>query len=216
MESEFPSNSQGPRAGRRPTPPEPKQIKRVTQGEVVRRKKPLGKRFIEFFGFGSIKEAATTVVQDVLIPAAKEMAVDGFRDFGESVVYRDGEGRRGRGRDRGRGGSYIDYQRRYSSGGGRSSKDRDEPRSMSRKSRTTHDFDDIILDSRAEAEEVIDQLFELVSKYEMATVSDLYEMVGVKADFPDEKWGWTDIRGAGITRIRNGWLLDLPRPEHLA
>ena len=86
---------------------------------------------------------------------------------------------------------------------------------MSRRARASHDFDEIILASRVEAEEVIDRLFDLVSRYESATVADLYEMVGVTGNFTDDKWGWTNIRGAGVTRVRNGFLLDLPRPEPL-
>jgi hypothetical protein len=54
-----------------------------------------------------------------------------------------------------------------------------------------------------------------VSQYEQATVNDLYELVGVSGNFTDENYGWTDIRGAGITRIRGGYLLDLPKAELL-
>ena len=83
---------------------------------------------------------------------------------------------------------------------------------MSRRARGSHDFADIILATRVEAEEVIDKLFSLVSQYEQATVGDLYEMLGVERSFTDEKWGWDDLRGAGVSRISSGYLLDLPRP----
>ena len=69
--------------------------------------------------------------------------------------------------------------------------------------------------NRAEAEEVIDRLFELVSIYESATVADLYELVGLSSTHTDHKWGWTDLMGAGVSRIRGGYLLDLPDPEPL-
>lgn len=86
---------------------------------------------------------------------------------------------------------------------------------MSRRGRSTHDFDEIILATRVEAEEVVDRLFDLVGRYESASVSDLYSLVGISGNFTDEKWGWTDLRGAGVERVRNGYLLDLPRPEPL-
>lgn len=69
--------------------------------------------------------------------------------------------------------------------------------------------------TRVEAEEVIDRMFDLVSQYEMVTVADLYDLVGLANNYTDEKWGWTDIRGAGVSRIKGGYLLDLPRPEPL-
>jgi hypothetical protein len=78
-----------------------------------------------------------------------------------------------------------------------------------------HDFDEIVLSSRREAEDVIDRLFDLVGQYGSATVSDLYELVGLPSTHTDNKWGWEDARGAGVTRVRNGYLLDLPEPEPL-
>ena len=78
-----------------------------------------------------------------------------------------------------------------------------------------HDFDEIVLDQRAEAEEVIDRLYDVVSRYESATVADLYDLVGLPSTHTDHKWGWTDLRGAGVSRIRDGYLLDLPDPEPL-
>jgi hypothetical protein len=87
---------------------------------------------------------------------------------------------------------------------------------MSRLARSQHDFDDIVLDSRVEAEEVIEKLFEVVSRYGAATVADLYELVGLSTAHTDQKWGWTDVRGAGVSRIRGGYLLDLPDPEPLS
>ena len=86
-------------------------------------------------------------------------------------------------------------------------------RVMSRQARSRHDFDEIVLETRAEAEEVIDRLFDLVSRYESATVADLYELVGLPSSHTDHKWGWTDVRGAGATRTRDGYLLDLPEPR---
>ena len=95
---------------------------------------------------------------------------------------------------------------------------RDDPPfkpSPSRRVRASHDFDEIFLETRVEAEEVLERLFDLIERYQAATVADLYELVGVQGAYTDRKWGWIDIRGSGITRIRNGYLLDLPRPEAL-
>jgi hypothetical protein len=83
---------------------------------------------------------------------------------------------------------------------------------MSRMARSRHDFDEIVLQSRTEAEEVIDRLFDLVSRYDTATVADLYELVGIQGSHTDHKWGWTDLRGADVSRTRDGYLLDLPDP----
>lgn len=69
--------------------------------------------------------------------------------------------------------------------------------------------------SRIECEMVLDQLIELISKYETATLRDLLTMVGENHSYTDEDWGWTDLRGGRVHRVRDGYLLDLPRPEPL-
>jgi hypothetical protein len=188
--------------------PEGKKIEKVITGEVIRRKKPLGKRLAETFIGGDAKGVWGYVLYDVLIPAAKDMVADAGREALERMLFGDGRpSRRETRRGLGGGVGNVRYDR-YSSGGRR-----EDPRpQMSRRARAHHDFDEIILGSRAEAESVIERMFDVLSKYEQVTVAELYEMLEITASYTDEKYGWTDIRGAGVTRIRNGYLLDLPRP----
>lgn len=86
---------------------------------------------------------------------------------------------------------------------------------MSRRGRSNHEFDEIVLSTRVEAEEVIDRLMDLISRYQSASVADLYELVGEPKTHIDEKWGWTDLREATYTKLRNGYVLDLPKPDLL-
>ncbi|QPL14704.1 hypothetical protein SEA_SCHWARTZ33_59 [Gordonia phage Schwartz33] len=191
-----------------------KKVERITVNEVVRRKKPLGKRFTENFMGGDAQSVGAYIVTDVLLPAAKDMVADAVSQGIEKMLF--GEARTVRSRpagNRGTGGAttHVSYNR-YS---GNSQTRPATPAAMSARARATHDFDEIILSTRAEAEEVIDNLFTLVSDYDMATVSDLYGMVGQTGNYTDEKWGWTDLRGTSVTRVKGGYLLDLPRPSFL-
>lgn len=208
---DYPSNSRHPQ---RDEPDKDKKIEPVVSGEVLRRKKPLGKRFAETFVGGDARSVGSYVFLDVLIPAAKDAIADAFTTGIERMLFGETRSstRRGHARSSGPSG-YVSYNR-FSSSPGSPSR-REEPRGPSRRARASHDFDEIILATRVEAEEVIDRLFDLVSRYETATVADLYELVGVTANYTDDKWGWADIRGAGVTRVRNGYLLDLPKPEPL-
>lgn len=87
---------------------------------------------------------------------------------------------------------------------------------MSRRARANFDFDEIILPTRVEADQVLERMFDLLDKYEIVTVADLYDLVGVDSNYTDEKYGWEDLRGADVDRLsRGGYLLDLPRPEPL-
>ena len=211
MEDEkFPPNSRTTKKVK-PAPVEKDRAKqeKVIEGQVLRRKKPLGARLREtFFGGEDAKGVWGFVMMDVLVPAAKDMVADTVTQAIERSLYGEvqSRGRRSRG-----GGSRQDYSRMYDEPRGRG-RDRDRDRAIRR---PVHDFDDIILATRAEAIEVIDRLFDLVNKYDEATVADLYGLVGLSAQYTDEKWGWDDMRGADVRRIRNGYLLDLPRPIQL-
>lgn len=208
--SEFPSNKKSDQ----PPEKEVKQVTQVVQGEVIRRKKPLGKKFAEtFFGGSSAKTAWSYVFADILVPGAKDVFLDVFNSGMERMVL--GETRRSRGRMGGRPGdpSYVSYNR-MSGPTHRESHDTHRQQ-LSRRARANHDFDEIILPTRVEAEEVINRLYDLVSKYESATVADLYDLLGIDQKFVDDKWGWYELPGARVQRVRNGYLLDLPRPEPL-
>jgi hypothetical protein len=203
--AEFPPNSD---ASKRVVD---KDITRVTSGETVRRKRSLRKQFSETFVAGDLRTAMQYVMFDVLLPAAKDMIVDAGSSGIEKLIF--GESRR-RGATTPQAGAtgYVSYNR-IAMGPSRMPS---PARVMSRRARTRHDFDEIILDSRTEAEEVIDRLFDLVSRYETASVADLYELVGISSTHTDHKWGWTDVRGAGVSRVRDGYLLDLPEPHPIA
>lgn len=206
--SEFPSNSQKkkpPTPKETPAPEEKKVIEKVVKTDAIQRKKPLGTRMKDLFFGGDSAGAWDYVQNDVLIPAAKNAMADAISQGFERMIFGEAQSRSRR-TGRRPNEPHISYNSMYDRG---SSK---RPQ-LSRRARASHDFDEIILRTRPEAEEVLDRLFELMSKYELATVADLYAMVGVKADYTDEKWGWLDLRGAEIVRVRAGYLLDLPRPE---
>lgn len=217
MVSEFPSNRHKDKQERpQIRKPEEKKVEKITQSEAVRRKKPLGKRFTQTFIGGDAKSVWAFVTLDVLLPAAKDMFADAVSQGVERMIF--GEARStSRRTGRRPQDSYISYNK-YSPGGGARRLGPPDERSrdvMSRRARATHDFDEIILATRVEADEVLDRLYDLVSKYESATVADLYDLVGISGSYTDDKYGWVDLRGAGVHRVRHGYLLDLPKPEPL-
>ena len=207
---EFPPNS---KKAQQETPQEPKKVERVTSAGVVRRKKSLGSRFKATFIGGDARTASDYVITQVLVPALKDLLVEAGQSAIEKLVH--GESRSGR---RSRSGpmagpsGYVTYNRMSSA----ASEGASNPRRISRSARARHDFDDIILPTRSEAEEVLDRLYDIVSRYSSATVQDLCELCGLESSHVDNKWGWTDLRGSGVSRVRSGgFLLDLPDPEPL-
>lgn len=206
---EYPPNSKM----RGSDPPKKEPITRVTSAEAVRRKKSLGRQFRDTFIVGDAKSAMQYVIFDVLLPAAKDMFVEAGSQGIERLIF--GETRRHRGMRNPSSGAtgYVSYNRMAMT------HDRPSPigQHMSKRARARHDFDEIVLESRSEAEDVIDRLFDLVSRYDHATVADLYELTGLTSTHTDHKWGWSDLRGASVSRLRNqGYLLNLPDPTPLS
>lgn len=205
---EFPANSQASKTG----DPVKKDIQRVTSSDPVRKKKSLRKQFSDTFVAGDFRGAVGYVVMDVLLPAAKDMIVEAGSQGIERLIFGETRRRGSRSPQAGATG-YVQYNRM--SGPTVASRISGPARAMSRAARSRFNFDELILESRTEAEEVIDRLFDLVSRYETASVADLYELVGIASTHTDHKWGWLDLHGAGVSRIRGGYLLDLPEPEPL-
>jgi len=203
--SEFPPNSEASKKVRT----EQKDITPVVSSGAVRRKKSLRKQFTETFVVGDAKTAVRYSLFDIMLPAARDMIVETLQQGIEKLFNGDSRKRGSTSPQAGPTG-YVSYNR-YAMGGRSSG----PSRAISRQARARHNFDEIVMDDRVEAEEVIDRLFDLVSRYESATVADLYELVGLAASHTDHKWGWTDLHGSGVTRIRGGYLLDLPEPEAL-
>lgn len=216
----FPSNSHRAKSETESGEQEPKKIESVVNGTVVRRKKSLGKRFAETFFGGSAKGALEFVFMDVLVPAARETIADALSQGFDRMIFGDSRpsSRRSGGYRYGGNNGYVSYDRYGSSS---SSRGRVTPRdrednyrsSMSRRGRAAHQFDEILLASRPEADTVLDRMYDLLKRYDVVSVSDLYELVGESSDYTDAKWGWTDLRGSRIVRVNEGFVLDLPKPE---
>ncbi len=209
--SEFPTNSQRRATPRKEEPEtERKKVDKIVAGPVVRRKTPVGKKLKEALLGGADRSLGEFILQDVIVPNIRDMIFEANQRGMERLLYPGEEGRPYRrarhGDPRGR----TNYNG-ISHGRGRP----DEARQLSRRARATHDFGEIVYATRPEAEAVLEGLFALLDEYEVATVADLLEMSDTSSQFTDRNWGWTDLRGSDIRRVRDGWLLDLPRPEDI-
>lgn len=202
---DFPSNTNKSKQ------PKQKVINKVEVSEMVQRKRPLGRRIADTFTGDDFQTVGQYILFDVIIPAAKSMFFDAINQGTSHLLWGEGRPHRSGGinnRDR----EKTAYNR-MSSSGGKSGPNRE----LSRKSKATYNFDEIILEDRGEAEEVLDQLRTLVDQFDNASVSDFFAIMDITADFTDEKWGWmgNDLQDAKIVRVREGWLISLPRPSQL-
>jgi len=205
-EINFPSNSET----KRKEPQEESKREKlapVVTGKVIKQKKSLGKKFSEtFFGDESIS-VKDYVIHDVIVPAFKNLLWDTVSGSLEMRLF--GE-RRTNTRNYNRNGSktYTSYSSYYSNRDDRGS-------SHAKSARSRHDFDDILFDTRGEAEDVLSHLVDLTIDYGMASVADFYDLSGLESQFTDQKYGWTNLRDACTDRVRNGYIIRLPQARPL-
>ena len=69
----------------------------------------------------------------------------------------------------------------------------------------------IVLETREDAEEVLDNLSNAIDEFGVVSISDLYEFVGIKSEYTDNKYGWTNISSAKAIPVSDGYLLKLPK-----
>ena len=74
-----------------------------------------------------------------------------------------------------------------------------------------YDYDEIVLESRGEAEEVLERMDDLLDNYGIVSVAAFYDLVGITGNYTDNKYGWTSLRNASVQRLRDGYLLKLPK-----
>lgn len=182
-----------------------KQLPKTAQAK--QRKKSLGRKFSETFIKSDAESVGSYIFFDVLVPAI----VDTFRDIINSsldmFLYGDTRGRgTGISVSTNRNKSYVSYRDCYDTGR------RKEAPAPERRSAYKETNDDVIFESRAEAEETIDAMINLIDTYDMVSVREFREMVGLNFEFTDEKYGWTNLSNVSVSRTRDGYVINLPRP----
>lgn len=184
------------------TPVPEKKVEKIVKGTVKSKKKNGIDRLKDNFISEDAANIKTYVVMDVLIPAVKKAICDIVKNGVDMILY--GES----GRSNRRPSEYVSYDRRYL--------DRGDSRFYNAdRARIGYNYNDIILETRGEAEDVLARMDELIELYGMVSVADLYDLVGITGNYTDNKYGWTNIRNAEPVHVRDGYMLRLPKVTSL-
>lgn len=175
-------------------------IEKVVTGKVVTKKKSKMNKIVDEFISEDAKNVKSYVFGEVLIPAIKKAISDIVTDGIDIILY--GESRKENKKSISDRLSYRNYYDGYY-----------RPRINDRQALTSNVYspDDIILDSRGEAEEVLSRMYELMDTYGLVRVADLYDLCGITGNYTDNKYGWMDIRNAEILRVRDGYMIKMPK-----
>ena len=202
MAEEYKSNSHRSKEQAH-EPMEDKKIEKVVTGTVKQRKKTGLSRAASTFMPGDVDSVKSYILMDVLVPSIKR-AISDIGCNGINMLL--GEPTRGKGGNSI--GAKVSYRQYY--------RDPDERRDYARpRAQAQYSYDDIIFDNRGDAEEVLYRMEELLERFEVVSVADLFDMAGISCNYTDNKYGWTDLRSAHVERVRDGYIINLPRATSL-
>lgn len=72
-----------------------------------------------------------------------------------------------------------------------------------------------VFGSRVEANKVLDDMIDIIEKYGVVTVAELYELCDITSNYTDNLYGWVNLKEAEIIKIRVGYKLSLPLATRL-
>ena len=180
---------------------EERKLEPVVSGQAMAQKKTGLGRVASSIVTESFSSLGNYLLEDWLIPAVKKTIDDLFSNgihyllYGKSAEPKSGTLA-----------SKISYSGFYQKPYG----------GQSTMSSSVLDFENIIFSNRGDAEAVLTAMDDIIDRFGVVSVGDLYELSDVQApSYTVNKYGWLNIRSAEVIRCRDGYMLKLPRPTVL-
>ena len=175
-----------------------KNIKKIINGAARKKSKTKSEKIRHSFIPEDLNLIGDYIIRDILIPSVKSIIFESFKTilFGEDKDEVTGS--------RSSTFSRVAYDKKY----GDSIYKRYKPSGS-----TLFDYDDIVFESKMDAELVLDELYDVLERYNVVTLNDFYDMAGESNDnYQYSKYGWTDLKGSKIVSVREGYVIKLPKP----
>lgn len=198
--STYPGNSHKSKDVKKTAPTDEKKIqKRVSKPAKTKKKGEL-RKIAEEFIVDDVKNIKTYVITDVLIPTIKETIWDILTNTLDMFLFNGTKDHRKRGKSSPK----ISYRDYY---------DSKNDRGRNYEIRDRFDYDDLEFDSRGEADAVLTGMLETIDQYGVVSVADMYDMADVTAPYTGNRYGWTSLRNAEVVRVRNAYIIKLPKAK---
>lgn len=182
------------------TTTEEKRIRKVVKSPAKTKKNEM-RKIADIFISEDVSNVKNYIFMDVLVPAIKKAVydivtngIDMFLYGGSGKVKNSSSGSRV---------SYRNYYDQKNSGVVRNHE--------TNRVHSGFEYEDVVFPSRGDAENAKQQMQDIVARYGIVTVNDLYEMAMLSAPYTSQKYGWMDISNVSVERVRDGYVLKLPR-----
>lgn len=189
-------------------PPEPpkKKVEQVVSG-AVQVKRPAGRRILDYVFAESPKEIGAKIGRDIVVPRIKAGVEEALGSFLHGMLWGGGAaGKMPTGVISGqimRPGGATQYHNITTLGA----------QAPNPSLKPVGTYQDLRLPSQQFAEILLANLYDLLNQYRLVSVADLYEAAGITPGTSDGNYGWTSLDGARISKERDGYRLELPRPS---
>lgn len=194
---EYRANSHKSKMEREESSKREKRVDKVVSGKVKTRENN-GRKLANVFISEDAANVKSFVFMDIFVPMVKKAIVEAGIGVLEMIFYGETGGKRSRSRDDRR--SYRSYY-----------EDRRDDRRDRVETRSRFNYDDIVFETRGDAESVLEDMHDTVKRYGMVTVADMYDMADLTAPHTSSNYGWSSVRSAEVKRVRDGYVIDLPK-----
>lgn len=200
MDLDYQSNSHKSRDGA-VEPSSEKKVGPVISGTAVTQKKTGFGKFASSIIAEDVNSVGNYLLTDVLIPSFKKALSDIVTNGIDMLLYGK-SGVSNAARTTASKISYNSYSSYYA---------KPEP-AKSIPSGSVLDYDNIIFNNRGDAEAVLTAMDDMLDRYGVVSVGDLYDMADIStSNYTVHKYGWTNIRSAQVIRVRDGYMIKLPK-----
>ena len=196
-EIKLPSNSITSGGEKKPE----KKFEKVTTGKVVTKEKNDIQKVASMFIAEDLKTVRDHILKDVAVPKLQDFFADLMIATINMIFHGD---------DRPRS-NYNNYAQPSRVSYNRYSNQNNQQRPVM----AQINYQDVIFSSRGDADEVLGQMSDAVASYGAVSVADFYDLVGMTANYTDNKYGWYDIRNAYVQPVSGGYVIKLPKPVAL-
>jgi hypothetical protein len=173
-----------------------KKVEKVVSGKTSTKKKSGIRKLSDTFLSEDVSNVKSYIFSEVLLPAAKKLVSDIVTNGTNMLLYGEIKNKKGNS-------SKVSYSRYY------------DDRSRDYRSPVVHnnfDYDEIIFETRGDAEAVLDAMYDILNQYKVVSVAELYDLASITThNYTCNNYGWIDLRGSSVVRVRDGYILKLPR-----
>ena len=183
-----------------------KRVQKVARGPVKTKTNEI-RKLADIFISEDISNVKNYIFMDVLVPAIKKAVYDIVTNGIDMFLY----GGSGRGKTSSNA-PKVSY-RNYYDQKNNNVNNNNYRGSENTKSHNGFDYEDIVFSNRGDAELVKQQMRDVIARYGFVTIADMYEMAdpNLTAPYTSHKYGWMDVSSAEAVRVRDGYILKLPR-----